>query len=809
MADEKVILEVESQVSGTEDIKSLQKDLKDVGKLLETLKSQAKALSGAFLKGEDADIKKVQSAINDTLKSLRKAGGIEGLTDIFRRSPNSAKGAQKLFDAADYASLTDAQKEALRLSEEQAKEEEKLAKVRERESRKQAIEEEKAKAKAAREAEKAEKAAAKAEEDRVTALEKLQEAAKEARAQFITNASKKVLGSSLTNPFAAMKNIIKGALGLMGKLRAMIGRVIAYRVLRSTLTLITQGVKEGIKNLYAYSQNLGTVFSSNMDRMKESALLVKNATAAMVAPILNVVTPALVNLADLFANIANQIGFFIAKLTGAASFSAAIRGNLSGAASAAKDLKKQVFGFDELNILNAPSGGGAASNAGAYFEEWDTGAGAYDQLTENIKAAIEAKNFSLIGDALGAKLNDVISGLPTASWGQAIGTKINNAVDLARGFLGKFDSKKLGNKIGELVSNAIGTTNWNNVGSLMADGLTSALDLVGGLIEKIEPAGLADAIQGFLTGWFGSIKGWIEGKDWYGLGNELIADLKAFLIDPDRGWDGVAEAIFGAFGAALGAAVSFISGAVLQVVKDIVGYFDQYIKIDENASLLEKGGAILSGILQGLLDAVKGIATWLWEHIISPFWQGFKSGFGIQEDGTSAPAIDFGDGIMGSFLNGIVKGFIAVKKWWTENVVPWWESVTSKYFQDPLSQYDLDYDVRNHSSNPKRSKGGGLTRFADGGFPDTGSLFIANEAGPELVGTIGNRTAVTNQEQFTRGLYEANMPVVSAIVGMANAVVTAINNKDTNAYLDGEILTNKLAQPIQNRLAYNGPNFVR
>lgn len=48
-----------------------------------------------------------------------------------------------------------------------------------------------------------------------------------------------------------------------------------------------------------------------------------------------------------------------------------------------------------------------------------------------------------------------------------------------------------------------------------------------------------------------------------------------------------------------------------------------------------------------------------------------------------------------------------------------------------------------------------LKKYADGGFPDYGDLFIANEAGPELVGTIGNRTAVANSSSIETAIYNA------------------------------------------------------
>lgn len=56
----------------------------------------------------------------------------------------------------------------------------------------------------------------------------------------------------------------------------------------------------------------------------------------------------------------------------------------------------------------------------------------------------------------------------------------------------------------------------------------------------------------------------------------------------------------------------------------------------------------------------------------------------------------------------------------------------------------------------------GLFSYATGGFPDTGQMFIAREAGPELVGRIGRRTAVANNDQIVQGIASA---VRSAMVG--------------------------------------------
>lgn len=51
--------------------------------------------------------------------------------------------------------------------------------------------------------------------------------------------------------------------------------------------------------------------------------------------------------------------------------------------------------------------------------------------------------------------------------------------------------------------------------------------------------------------------------------------------------------------------------------------------------------------------------------------------------------------------------------------------------------------------------------YAKGGFPETGQLFVAREAGPELVGNIGNKAAVANNDQIVAGIAQAAYQGVS------------------------------------------------
>ena len=91
--------------------------------------------------------------------------------------------------------------------------------------------------------------------------------------------------------------------------------------------------------------------------------------------------------------------------------------------------------------------------------------------------------------------------------------------------------------------------------------------------------------------------------------------------------------------------------------------------------------------------------------------------------------------------------------------------------------------------------GAGLTTvpgYATGGFPSHGQLFVAREAGAEMVGSIGRRTAVANNDQIVGGIAsgvaEANEEQ-NALLREQNSLLRALVEKDSGVYLDGRSIT--------------------
>ena len=78
-----------------------------------------------------------------------------------------------------------------------------------------------------------------------------------------------------------------------------------------------------------------------------------------------------------------------------------------------------------------------------------------------------------------------------------------------------------------------------------------------------------------------------------------------------------------------------------------------------------------------------------------------------------------------------------------------------------------------------------IPTFAQGGFPDFGEMFIARESGPEMVGTIGNQTAVANNDQIVAAIEAAVYRALSQLRGTTSTTVNA------TLEVDGEAMARK------------------
>ena len=85
--------------------------------------------------------------------------------------------------------------------------------------------------------------------------------------------------------------------------------------------------------------------------------------------------------------------------------------------------------------------------------------------------------------------------------------------------------------------------------------------------------------------------------------------------------------------------------------------------------------------------------------------------------------------------------------------------------------------------------------MASGGFVDEGQLFIAREAGAEMVGSMGGHTAVANNDQIVEGIYQGVYSAVRAAMSQGDSG----KSSNVNVYLDGKQITATVEQRQRER----------
>lgn len=382
-------------------------------------------------------------------------------------------------------------------------------------------------------------------------------------------------------------------------------------------------------------------------------------------------------------------------------------------------------------------------------------------------------------------LNSFIQTTDWALVGQSFGNGINTILDFFHTAINNFDWTGAGTALADFVNNAVNTIDFVNLGQTISDGIKGVFDF-----------GIAA----------------IEGIDWWTIGEKVRDGLAA--ID----WNGIADGFFELIGAAFGGLSAFFGGLLSDAVSGAQKYFQKKIE--------ECGGNVVKGIFKGIKDAVVGIAEWIKDHIFTPFMKGFTAAFGIHSPST-VMAEQGGyiiDGLLkgvkdniSKFLNyikeipgkvlkaigniknkvlqkgsdivsGLKDGFNEKVSTFTSvlgtlpetirNAIPNLFNVGSSIIQNfangfssvhiPMPHIGWDWTggsirIGNFSFSLPRFN---LQWYAKGGFPEMGQLFIANEAGPEMVGKMGSRNAVANNNQIVDGIKNG---VFEAVLDAFNA----------------------------------------
>lgn len=305
---------------------------------------------------------------------------------------------------------------------------------------------------------------------------------------------------------------------------------------------VAQGLDAGMLNLYRWSQTYGKAFANTLNGLATSALYLKNSLAAMAAPLISAVSPAIDYVANKFVDLFNTVNQLFARLTGASTYVAAKRtadawdsvgGRISKASAA---LKRYIAGFDELNVLSdgASRGGGGGGGGGAstMFETRQIDS-ALAEFVDSLKAAFDAADWQAVGTLLGEKVNALVDSVDWAGVGAQVGYCLNAAIQSAYWLLDEIDFSNFGARIGELLNHALAEMDFTALGGTVALFFASLAETLAGFLGEFDwgqfAGKAADAVNGFVT----ELGARLDAVDWAALSLRLTQGLNDFIAKTD------------------------------------------------------------------------------------------------------------------------------------------------------------------------------------------------------------------------------------------------------------------------------------
>lgn len=414
---------------------------------------------------------------------------------------------------------------------------------------------------------------------------------------------KDTLFNKETKGIESAKDAVQKFSASIEKWKNAIGRIAFYRTIRSAISTVAQGFREGISNLYQYSKLVGTEFAPAMDSLATDAQYLKNSLGTIAAPLLQAVAPAVEYLIGKFVDLINVVARVLAVLSGKSTYSKAIRQVTEYAAAtggAAEAAQRFLMGIDEITKLeSASSGGSAAPGYGAMFEE--TGVGDVSSFLITLKDVL-FKWDEFTPELVAEKVLTAVFGVAGAIIGWQLGGATGALIGLTLG-------AALGIFISDVIFDGDGSLSSEEIAKLV---LMAVFGVSGGIIGW-SIGGVAGAAIGLIVGASLSVLlTSIFFNNDNELSNEEIAGLCISAIL------GTAGGIIGFFvGGPAGAAVGLTIGASLGIsLKGIIFNNDGEISTDEiltglTFALGAIGGGVIGFSVGGPAGAVIGVTVGL------------------------------------------------------------------------------------------------------------------------------------------------------------------------------------------------------
>ena len=197
---------------------------------------------------------------------------------------------------------------------------------------------------------------------------------------------------------------------------------------------------------------------------------------------------------------------------------------------------------------------------------------------------------------------------------------------------------------------------------------------------------------------------------------------------------------------------------------------------------------------------IKSGWTLFWEDVgtkFKNFWEGEDGNGGIK-----GKVKGWLEGLGRKIVEGLGGAWQKVKDWWNEHVAAiftkdYWtkkfESIKDIHINTPHLKWGKGEESQGWIAETLKAIGLDtrlpklkVEWYAGGGYPQAGEMFMMNERGPEFLTTIGNKTAVVNQDQMAKGVAAAVAQVASALTNNNGQPTTVIVNLGDEKLYEGQ-----------------------
>lgn len=347
------------------------------------------------------------------------------------------------------------------------------------------------------------------------------------------------------------QSAMSGVRGLISKMRSLSGKtsqnllksfssiksMLKRRIKRTFISSIFNQAKEGIQQLAKYS----SAFNSVMSSIKSSAKQASGNLAVAMGNIISMLAPAIQWLLNALSALFEKLNAIFALLTGKSTVTTAKKQtdnyaqSLDNAGGSAKDLNKQLYGFDELTRQDDNSGGGGGGKI--EYEESDIGGvlGGLKDAFDQIKQAFENGEYERVGELIAEQLNKIIYKIdkflvdlrPKAvQWSKIVARILN-------GLVSKWDASATGkmlahglNLVFDTINTFLETFKFDVLGMKLAQ-------MVNGMFDHIEWSLVGKTIANYFNAFWRTLSGFVTNAKWRTYGVKFGVAVNSFFSNFD------------------------------------------------------------------------------------------------------------------------------------------------------------------------------------------------------------------------------------------------------------------------------------